>query len=67
MGNIDIGATLFFILGWIFALNVKGAADRVHGLASRYIPVVGTAFALRAMGVIWILVGGAFIALGLTD
>ncbi|MFD5697974.1 hypothetical protein [Streptomyces lasiicapitis] len=65
--GITVGPLLFFVFGWVFALNVKGAADRTFRLAARFTPMIGTSVALRVMGWIWIFVGAAFIALDFLD
>ncbi|MFJ9667473.1 hypothetical protein ACIRPP_23140 [Streptomyces sp. NPDC101219] len=58
MTAIDPAALLFFVFGWLFALNIAGLADRVHQLASRHVRMIGTSVTFRIMGGIWVLVGG---------
>ncbi|MFC5957002.1 hypothetical protein ACFP51_21755 [Streptomyces pratens] len=42
-----------------------GLADRVYRFVARRMPMIGTSVAFRAMGWIWILVGGAHLLLDL--
>lgn len=65
MFNIDPGPLIFFIFGWLFALNIMGIADRVYQFASRFVPMISTSVTLRIMGGIWIFVGGTLVTLDL--
>ncbi|WP_030418474.1 hypothetical protein [Streptomyces sp. NRRL F-5065] len=65
MHGFDPGPWLFFVFGWLFALNVKGLAERTYRFAARRGPVIGGVAAFRAMGWLWVLVSGAYLVMTL--
>ncbi|MER5961434.1 hypothetical protein [Streptomyces sp. NPDC002057] len=59
MWNFWIVGGFFIVAGFVFALNVRGAAEKFFALVARNMPFTGTATprTLRIVGGGWILVG----------